>query len=106
MSKFALGIKTILGWIVNIVKEVWKFVTDVFQDFENHWDPKPIFGVGFLGFAVYYLGWLRPGDAQGFLAVAGIGLGLLGWAASPWGAGDPRPRVITTIQTSTDGGGK
>lgn len=87
---------------------IWKFVTDVFQDFENHWDPKSIFGVSFLGFSVYYIGWLRPGDSTTFLAIAGMGAGLLGWAASPWGAGDPRrPAVVvqTTVQSGQAGQG-
>jgi|WetSurMetagenome_2_1015567.scaffolds.fasta_scaffold265013_2 hypothetical protein len=70
------------------------FIKDLFTDFEDHWDLKPIFGAFAFGFGFYYLGWLAHGDVLGFGAIEAIAAFLLGWAASPWGAGDPRAKKI------------
>jgi hypothetical protein len=76
---------------MKFLQAVGKFFRDLFTDFENHWDLKPILGFfGFL-FGFYYLGW-KAGTVEGFLAVEAIAAFLLGWAASPWGAGDPRAK--------------
>jgi hypothetical protein len=69
---------------------IGKFFTDLFQDFENHWDLKPILGFLAFVFGFYYLGWLSKSDVIGFGAIEAIAAFLLGWASSPWGAGDPR----------------
>ncbi len=99
--------KHILAALAAFITGIWKFVTDVFQDFEDHWDAKPIAGVAFLIFAGYYISVIRPGDSTTFLAIAGIGLGLLGWSASPWGAGDPRrPQAQIVVKTDVTSGGE
>ena len=99
--------KKLLAFLAGLFMGIGKFFTDVFQDFENHWDPKPIFGVAFLIFAGYYIVKVRPGDSTTFLAIAGIGLGLLGWASSPWGAGDPRkPAAQIVVKTDVTSGGE
>lgn len=68
------------------------FFKDSHTDSQDKWDFKLVLGTVFLGFSLYYIGWMHLGDVAGFLAIAGIGAGLHGWAASPWGGSSPVPQ--------------
>lgn len=113
MIKFFVALGT---GISEIFKEVWKFLTDLFQDFEDHWDLKPLLGFCFVVFGGWYVGFgPNHGDIAGFLAIEGVGCFLLGWAASPWGAGNPnvtkivnitQAPIVTPTSTPTIGGTK
>jgi len=68
---------------------MWKFIKDHFTDYKDNWDPKLLFGNIFLGVSLYYILVTHPGDYQTFLALAGTGFALHGWAATPWGGNTP-----------------
>jgi hypothetical protein len=79
-----------------------KFIKDLFTDFEDHWDLKPILGFLAFIFGFYFIGWLNKGDVAGFASIEAIAAFLLGWAASPWGAGDPRKKTMGAISLNCD----
>ena len=66
-------------------KEIYDFVKVPHTDNNGLWDFKLVLGTGLIVFGCVYIATIQKGDLTGFLGIAGMGVALHGWSATPWG---------------------
>lgn len=90
-------LSAIWGGIKGFFTEVYDFVKTPHTDNNGAWDFKLVLGTGLIVFACIYIGQIKVGDINGFIAIAAFGAFLHGWAASPWGgsSGTMPPQIFT-----------
>ena len=60
------------------MKTILKTIGDWFINFNGDGDAKLVLGFALIIFACFYIAMIAKGDVAGFLAISGVGTGLLG----------------------------